>query len=56
MHENKLREFENKFLKRTFGPGLQEVIHSVQTDSGAHPASYSMGKGGPFPGVKSDRA
>jgi hypothetical protein len=24
----------------------------VQTDSGAHPASYPMGTGGPFPGGK----
>jgi hypothetical protein len=24
----------------------------VQTDSGAHPASYTLGTGGPFPGVK----
>jgi hypothetical protein len=24
----------------------------VQTGSGAHPASYPMGTGGPFPGVK----
>jgi hypothetical protein len=24
----------------------------VQTDSGAHPASCTMGTGGPFPGVK----
>jgi hypothetical protein len=24
----------------------------VQTGSGAHPASYTMGTGGPFPGVK----
>jgi hypothetical protein len=25
---------------------------SVQTGSGAHPASYTMGTGGPFPGGK----
>jgi hypothetical protein len=25
----------------------------VQTGSGAHPASYTMGTGGPFPGGKS---
>jgi hypothetical protein len=24
----------------------------VQTGSGAHPASYTMGTGGPFPGAK----
>jgi hypothetical protein len=27
----------------------------VQTGSGAHPASYTMGTGGPFPGVKTGR-
>jgi hypothetical protein len=27
----------------------------VQTGSGAHPASYPMGTGGPFTGVKHDR-
>jgi hypothetical protein len=27
-------------------------ILSVQTGSGAHPASYQMGTGGPFPGGK----
>jgi hypothetical protein len=27
-------------------------ILSVQTGSGAHPASYPMGTGGPFPGGK----
>jgi hypothetical protein len=27
-------------------------ILPVQTDSGAHPASCTMGTGGPFPGVK----
>jgi len=25
-------------------------LHRVQTDSGAHPASYPMGSGGRFPG------
>jgi hypothetical protein len=25
------------------------LLHSVQTDSGAHPASYPMGTGGSFP-------
>jgi hypothetical protein len=28
------------------------LLHVVQTGSGAHPASYSMGTGGSFPGVK----
>jgi hypothetical protein len=27
-------------------------ILCVQTGSGAHPASYTMGTGGPFPGAK----
>jgi hypothetical protein len=28
------------------------LLHSVQTGSGAHPASYPMGTGGSFPGCK----
>jgi hypothetical protein len=28
------------------------VLHSVQTESGAHPASYSMGTWGNFLGMK----
>jgi hypothetical protein len=28
------------------------LLHVVQTGSGAHPASYPMGTGGSFPGVK----
>jgi hypothetical protein len=28
------------------------LLASVQTGSGTHPASYSMGTGGPFPGGK----
>jgi hypothetical protein len=28
------------------------VIHCVHTGSGAHPASCTMGTGGPFPGAK----
>jgi hypothetical protein len=28
------------------------LLHSVQTDSGAHQASYPMGTGGSFPGGK----
>jgi hypothetical protein len=31
-------------------------ILCVQTSSEVHPASYSMGAGGPFPGVKRDRS
>jgi hypothetical protein len=32
-------------------PALQDffLLHSVQTGSGAHPASYPMGTGGSFP-------
>jgi hypothetical protein len=30
--------------------GQEILLHSVQTDSGAHPASYSMGTEGSFPG------
>jgi hypothetical protein len=28
------------------------LLHVVQTGSGAHPASFPMGTGGPFPGGK----
>jgi hypothetical protein len=28
------------------------ILHSVQTASGAHTASYPMGTGVPFPGIK----
>jgi hypothetical protein len=28
------------------------LLHNVQTDTGAHPASYPMGTGGSFPGGK----
>jgi hypothetical protein len=30
------------------GNGRFSLLHSVQTDSGAHPASYPMGTGGSF--------
>jgi hypothetical protein len=34
-----------------FATGARDfsVIHSIQTSSGAHPASYPMGTGGSFP-------
>jgi hypothetical protein len=37
-----------------FPAGAKDFSSSlfVQTSSGAHPASYPMGTGGPFPGVK----
>jgi hypothetical protein len=31
-------------------------LHVVQTGSGAHPASYSIGTGGSFPGCKAAAA
>jgi hypothetical protein len=31
-------------------------LHSVQTGSGVHPASYQIGTGGSFPGGKALRA
>jgi hypothetical protein len=34
-------------------PGrVKNFLHSVQTGSGAHPASYPVGTGGSFPGGK----
>jgi hypothetical protein len=37
-----------------FPGGVREfsLLHSVQTDSKDHPASYAMGFGGSFPGLK----
>jgi hypothetical protein len=32
------------------------LLHSVQTGSGTHPASYAMGTGGCFPGVETSNA
>jgi hypothetical protein len=40
---------------RGFIPGRDNylsLLHSVQTDSGAHSASYPLGTGGSFPGDK----
>jgi hypothetical protein len=34
------------------GTGNFSLHHRVQIGSGAHPASYPMGKGGSFPGGK----
>jgi hypothetical protein len=33
-----------------------DLLHSIQTGSGAHPASYPMGTGGSLPGVKADHS
>jgi hypothetical protein len=50
-----------KFLRISYGldgpgsiPGNVRfsLLHSVQTDSGAYPASYPIGTRGSFPGVK----
>jgi hypothetical protein len=41
------REFEPRQRQRIFSSNL-----CVQTVSGAHPASCTMGTGGPFPGGK----
>jgi hypothetical protein len=38
------------------GIGNFSLRHRVQTDSGAHPASYPMGTGGSSPGDKAVRA
>jgi hypothetical protein len=34
------------------GTGNFSIHHRIQTDSGAHPASYPMGTRGSFPGGK----
>jgi hypothetical protein len=40
-------------IDQSSGPGrVKNFLHCVQTGSGAHPASYPMGTGGSFPGVK----
>jgi hypothetical protein len=38
------------------GAGNFSLLHRVRTDSGAHPASYSIGTGGSFPGIKAAEA
>jgi hypothetical protein len=35
-----------------FGPGIKNFLHVVQTGSGVHPASYTVGTGGYIPGGK----
>jgi hypothetical protein len=45
--------------RRSSSPGRVKncsLLHSVQTGSGAHPASYPMGTGGSFPGGKAPDA
>jgi hypothetical protein len=39
-------------IRSPAGAGDFSSILCVQTDSGAHPTSYKMGTGGPFPGGK----
>jgi hypothetical protein len=36
--------------------GIFSLRYCVQTDSGAHSASYPIGTGGPFPGGKAAEA
>jgi hypothetical protein len=40
------REFESRQGKKF------SLLHIVQTGSGVHPTSYTMGSGGSFPGVR----
>jgi hypothetical protein len=49
LHAKYLRTARTKWKKLNF---VAPLLHSVQTGSGAHPASYSMGAGVSFPGVK----
>jgi hypothetical protein len=42
-----------QFLERAANLSLH---HSIQNSSGAHPASYPIGTGGPFPGDKAAEA
>jgi hypothetical protein len=39
-------------IRFSAGAGNFSLPHRVQNGSGAHPASYPMGTGGSFPGVK----
>jgi len=43
-------------LSITGGGGNFSLRHHVQIGSGAHPAFYPMGTGGPFPGHKATGA
>jgi hypothetical protein len=38
--------------RRSSPGGVKNCLHVVQTGSGTHPASFPMGTGGSFPGVK----
>jgi hypothetical protein len=38
------------------GVGMYSIRYGVQTETGAHPASYLMGTGSSFPGGKADGA
>jgi hypothetical protein len=44
--------FNVDFHLNSFSSVHFSLLHIVQTSSGAHPASYPTGTGGPFPGVK----
>jgi hypothetical protein len=47
-------ELDGRGTEVRFSAGARDVslLSSVQTGSGAHPASYPMDTGGSFPGVK----
>jgi hypothetical protein len=51
---NGINGFKEGYQPRRFLPGAGNfsVHHRVQNGSGAHPASYSMGSRGSFPGGK----
>jgi hypothetical protein len=42
---------DDQIIGVRFSAGSRFFRHLVQTGSEAHPASYPMGDGGPFPGV-----
>jgi hypothetical protein len=43
---------QGSMVRLLAGAGNFSLHHRVQNDSGAHPASYSMGTRGSFPGGK----
>jgi hypothetical protein len=52
--ENSKSSFKNYAIEVRSPAGAKDFSSSlcVQTGSGAHPASCTMGTGGPFPGAK----
>jgi hypothetical protein len=57
------KDISSSLCVQTDSGGVQSPAESkdissslcIQTDSGAHPASYPVGTGGPYPGVKRGR-